>query len=101
MLADRREAWDSGTYWSMAYPLALLVCAGLGYRYRLKPWRWAAALFLAQFIAMCVRNGELGNLWPLGIVMFMILALPGMAAAQLAARLGSARRDPGRTKEKA
>lgn len=85
-LAGRREAWDSGLYWVLFYPLALAVSAYLGYRYPERPWRWPLALFLGQCLALGIRNGELGNLFPLGIVVFGVLALPGIAAAKFGAR---------------
>lgn len=37
---------------------------------------------------MCLRNGELGGLWPLGMIMFAVIALPGVLAAHIAARFG-------------
>jgi hypothetical protein len=86
-LSGKREAWDSPAYWLLAYPMALLICAYLGYTHPQRSWRWALFLFEAQLIAMCLRNGEFGNLLPFGVVLFAILALPGMLAARLAARL--------------
>lgn len=87
-LTGKREAWDASAYWVVAYPVALFACAVLGHRYPERPWRWALVLFEAQFLAMCVRNGELGGVWPLGIVLFAVIALPGMLAAKLGARHG-------------
>lgn len=92
LLGGRREAWDSSVYWSLAYPLAIIVCAYIGHAWPQRAWRAVLVLFAAQFVAMCIRNGEIGNLWPLGLVMFGVLALPGIAAAQLAARFLTRRR---------
>jgi hypothetical protein len=86
-IADEREAWDSGLYWSLFYPLAIGACGLLGYLFAERPWRWAVALFAAQFVAMVLRSGEVGNLVPLGLVMFGVLSLPGVFAALIAARL--------------
>jgi len=88
MMSGRGEAWDSSAYWALAYPLAILVSALLGYFYPERTWRWPLVLFAAQFVAMVVRSSELGGLWPLGLVMFGILSLPAVLAARLAARLG-------------
>lgn len=90
LLGGRREAWDVSSYWTVAYPLALLACALLGYWYPDRPWRWPLALFAGQFIAMCVRNGEIGNLWPLGMAFFAVLALPGIVVAKVASRFSGA-----------
>jgi len=86
-IAGKREAWDSGFYWSLFYPLAIGASALLGYVFPERAWRWAAALFAAQFVAMGLRSGEIGNLAPLGLMMFGILSLPGVFAALIAARL--------------
>lgn len=89
LLSGKREAWDSSVYWAIAYPAALIACGYLGYLYPRHPWRWALVLFEAQFLAMCVRNRELGNLWPLGVVLFAVIALPGVFVAKRCARIGS------------
>ena len=93
MLTGKREPWDATAYWALVYPLAIATCGLLGYLYPERPWRWAIVLFLAQFIAMCVRNGELGNLWPLGMALFVVLALPGVVAANVAVRFNTTARD--------
>jgi hypothetical protein len=85
-ISGRREPWDGVAYWIVAYPIAILASALLGYRYPQRPWRWAIMLFESQFLAMIVRNGELGNLWPLGMLAFAAIALPAVLAAWLAAR---------------
>jgi len=36
-----------------------------------------------QLVAMCLRNVEFGSLLALGVVLFAILALPGMLVAML------------------
>jgi len=90
LLTSKREPWDASSYWVLVYPLAIAACALLGYRYPERPWRWPLVLFEAQFIAMCVRNGELGNLWLLGMLLFAVIALPGIVAATVAARFSSA-----------
>jgi hypothetical protein len=87
-LAGKREAWDAPQYRAVAYPVALATCALLGRAYPTRPWRWALWLFEAQLVAMCVRNRELGSLFPLGMLLFAVIALPGMLLAILGARFG-------------
>ena len=86
-LTGRREPWDGSAYWVVVYPLAILASARLGYSYPERSWRWVLVLFESQFLAMCVRNGELGNLWPMGMALFAVIALPGIGAAWVASRL--------------
>ena len=86
LAAGRREAWDSGVYWLVAYPVAMGACAVLGFVFPHRPWRWAVVLFLFQFVAMVLRNGELGSLWPLGLVLFVVLSLPAILAARFGSR---------------
>ena len=90
--AGRREAWDAAAYWAVAYPAAILASGLLGYYRPERPWRWALAIFLGQFLGMCLRNGEIGNMWPLGLALMAVLSLPAIVAALLASRL---RRRPG------
>ena len=86
-VSGRREAWDSGIYWAVFYPISIVACGVLGYSFPERAWRWAPALFLGQCVAMLLRNGELGNLFPLGLILFGILSLPGVAVAKLGAKL--------------
>ena len=86
-LAHTREAWDGDAYWHAAYPLSLAVCGALGWMFPDRAWRWAPLHFTGQFVALCIRNGELGNLWPLGLIVFGVVALPGVALALIASRL--------------
>ena len=66
-------------------PHAIAGCAFLGYRFPERPWRWPLVLFEAQFLGMCLRNGELGNLWPMGLALFAVISIPGILGAKLAA----------------
>jgi hypothetical protein len=86
-VAGRQEAWDAGIYWSLFYPLAIGACGLLGYLFPERPWRWPVALFLAQCVAMMLRSGEIGNLFPLGVFLFGVLSLPGVAVARFGARV--------------
>ena len=42
--SDRREAWDSGTYWTIFYPAAIAASAILAYLFPERPWRWCLAM---------------------------------------------------------
>jgi hypothetical protein len=88
LFIESREPWDDSAYWLIAYPLALLGSAFLGYSYPDRPWRWALLIFMAQVIAMWIQGGEVGNLWPLTLVAISIIALPAVFVAKFASRFG-------------
>jgi hypothetical protein len=92
VLSGQREPWDADAYWKGAYPAAMFVCAALGYLWPIRAWRWPLALFEAQLLGMWLRSGEIGNLWPLGMMLLAVLALPGVAVALLAAQWARAAR---------
>ncbi|HZM00509.1 MAG TPA: hypothetical protein VFD43_09685 [Planctomycetota bacterium] len=83
-LSGRAESWDAPIYWKAGYPGLIAASAALGWLAPQRPWRWALAAMLGQFGTMMLRKGE-ASLWPLGLVLSLVLALPGMAAAQLLA----------------
>jgi hypothetical protein len=85
--SGRKEPWDAPFYWSMLYPGAIALCAVLGWFWPRRSWLWALVLFEAQIVAATVRSGEVGNLWPLAMMLFAFMALPGMGIGWLAAWL--------------
>lgn len=85
MVSGRGEAWDSSLYWSLAYPLAILFSGLLGYRAPRRPWRWALAVMLVQPVVMVLTSPASASMLPLGLVLFLVLSLPAIAAALLGA----------------
>jgi hypothetical protein len=89
-LTGRREAWDSELYFSLFFPLLLLLSAILGWLAPDRAWRWGLWMAGGQFLAMFADNPG-GNLLPLGVITFGVLGgitgLPGVLAARLRARL--------------
>jgi hypothetical protein len=85
LLSHKREPWDASVYWVTVYPLAIAMSAVLAYRYPQRPVLWALVIFESQFLAMCIRSREAGNLWPIGMLLFAVVALPAIAAAKIAA----------------
>ena len=86
LASGQREPWDSGFYWSGVYPLSLLAGLLLAWWMPQRAWRWPLLVFLGQFVGATLRAGEVSNLWPIAIVMFVALAVPGMVLAMLVAR---------------
>jgi hypothetical protein len=94
LISGRGEAWDAPMYWTVTYPLAILLAAVLGYRAPRRAWRWGLAVMLVQAPVLLLTSGGSMSLLPLGLALFAILALPAIAAAEFAAamrRRGSGR----------
>jgi hypothetical protein len=84
-ISGRNEAWDSPLYWSVAYPACIVLTGFVAYQEPVRPWRWALAVMLVQPVIMVLTSGSSFSLLPLGLILFGILALPPMLAAQLGA----------------
>jgi peptidoglycan/LPS O-acetylase OafA/YrhL len=87
LLLGRKEAWDHASYFSISIPIMSLAAGYAGYRAKVRAWRWPLSLIVAQVAAALVLNG-FGNLLPLGIMVFVVLAAPMMLAASVGAWLG-------------
>lgn len=85
LLIHRREPWDSGLYWVLIYPLGMVVSARLAWHHPQRPGLLALLVFESQYLGQMLRNGEPGNLRPLGRGLFALVALPAVVAARLAA----------------
>jgi hypothetical protein len=83
----RSEAWDSPLYWDLTYPLCIALAALLGYRTPVRAWRWGLAVIMIQAPVVMFTSGNSWNLLPLGIAVFLLMSLPAIAAAVIAARL--------------
>jgi hypothetical protein len=82
-----REPWDAPSYWTIWYPAAILLCAVLGALFPARPWRWPFAVMLIQLPVMTFVAGSGVSLLPLGTILCLVLALPGILAAATGAFL--------------
>ncbi len=85
--SDRTEVWDAPEFWTLAYPLALAACCVLGFAWPERPWRWAAVVFLmllAVMLAQAAPPDASLSMLPPGLVVLLVLALPGAALASFA-----------------
>ena len=87
LISGRAEAWDAPMYWTVTYPLAILLAGVLGYRAPRRAWRWGLAVMLVQAPVMMLTSGGSMSLLPLGLALFAILSLPAIAAATLGAKI--------------
>lgn len=84
LLLGRKEAWDHWTYFIVSIPTMSAVAAYAGFRARSRWWRWPLTLVLAQFVTALLLGG-FGNLFPLGVIVFAVLAVPMAITAAVAA----------------
>jgi hypothetical protein len=77
----RREAWDTELYWLIGLPLCYLVAGALGWLGPERIWRWPLVMMGTQALAMLLLSGSGLSLLPLGLILFAILALPGILTA--------------------
>ena len=91
-VSGRREAWDSPIFWVYGMPAALAVSFGIGVLAKGRAWLGTLAVVPGQVGAMMVRTGEIGNLWPLALVLSAILSAPFVAASFLGWKARAAQR---------
>ena len=90
IVTGRAEAWNASLYWVAAYPLTLALAEVLGYLVPARPWRWALAVMLGQAVMLAITASDFG-LFPLGLIMFAILALPSIIIAFMTAGIRNRR----------
>jgi hypothetical protein len=83
MAGGRREAWDSELYFPLVMPVIALTAGIVSYRVPVRTWRWAMFPFAAQALVM-VAQEPLGNMLPLGLILFFIFG----ALCLIPARIG-------------
>lgn len=91
-ISGRAEPWDSTIYWTVAYPVAIVLAGLLGYVFPQRPWRWAVVVIFIQAAVMIIAGSGFGLL-PLGLILLTVLSLPAVALAWLAARVRLRRGD--------
>ena len=81
-VTGKREAWDSSLYFSVGVPVVCVLAAMLGFVEPRKTWRWGVAPLAGQFACMLLLVG-VGNLLPVGLMVFGMLSIPPVIAAWL------------------
>jgi hypothetical protein len=86
-ISGKREAWDSDLYFIAGIPAVCLLALVLGYVEPLRPWRWGVAPQVGQLACMLLLQG-VGNMLPLGVIMFGVLSIPSIITAWIGAAVG-------------
>ncbi|MFV0625696.1 hypothetical protein ACBY01_17070 [Sphingomonas sp. ac-8] len=87
-IAAVAEPWDAPTYWTLAYPAALIASAAAGALLRRRA-ALASGLFVFSQLAVLWINAGLDGMWPVGVLFAVLLSLPAVAIATLARALAS------------
>jgi peptidoglycan/LPS O-acetylase OafA/YrhL len=92
LLGNHSEAWDDPTYWRIGYPILLFTAFILAMGFPARPWRWVLIMIGSQavwslFLAIVADGAP--NLFPLGLGVFALLALPCLAAAYVGQWFGA------------
>ncbi|MFH1071083.1 MAG: hypothetical protein V1794_15800 [Candidatus Glassbacteria bacterium] len=82
--SGRKEAWDSGLYFSVGIPAVCLVSMACAFFEPYRSWRWGVLPLVGQFFWMLLSQGP-GNLMPLGVVVFGVFSIPSVIAARIGA----------------
>ncbi|MGH8508883.1 MAG: hypothetical protein ACREVH_09220 [Gammaproteobacteria bacterium] len=85
-IGGRAEPWDTSIYWTVAYPVAIVLAGLLGYVFPRRPWRWAVVVIFMQAAVMLIAGSGFGLL-PLGLILLTVLSLPAVALARIAAEV--------------
>jgi hypothetical protein len=81
--AFARELVDLGPYWLVALPVCYLAAGVLGYLGPLRTWRWILTMLTIHALYTFVSAGSGLSLWPLALVMYLVIALPGIVTGWL------------------
>jgi peptidoglycan/LPS O-acetylase OafA/YrhL len=81
-LTGQKEAWDTGEYFSVVYPLLCLLAGAMAFYVPRHSWRWAVWPFAAQAVWLTVTQTSYGLL-PLGLIVFGVLSLPALIATRI------------------
>jgi hypothetical protein len=86
-ITSQAEAWDSPLYFSLGIPLLCVLAGILGGIEPKHAVRWGVIPVAAQAAWMFFTQG-FGNLAPLGMMLFGVLMIPLIVAAQIGAFFG-------------
>jgi hypothetical protein len=89
--SGRSEAWDSGMYFAAGIPAGCLLSFALALIEPQRSWRWGVLPMVGQLVWLLLTQG-VGNLLPLGVIVFGVLSIPGIIAARIGASMAMRRK---------
>jgi hypothetical protein len=83
-ITNVQEPWDAPAYWSVAYPISLVLSATTGWFLKNRGWTAGAVLTLAQFPVIWLNNGTGSPFWVVGLLILFVLAIPAATISAVA-----------------
>lgn len=74
------EPWDAGAYWTVAYPISIILAGIVGWHIRRHAWAIGMAMSLTQLPVMAAHSGAAVN-WAIALAFLLPLSIPHGAAA--------------------
>jgi hypothetical protein len=87
-VSGKREAWDSNLYFTFGIPALGVIAGVLGFVQPDRTWRWGIVPYLGQGVWMLANQG-FGNLFPLGMVVLGLFAVPSIVTAKVGAAISN------------
>lgn len=81
--AFRRELVDLPLYWLVMLPVCYLIAGVLGYMGPVRTWRWIVTMLAIHALYTLLSAGSGLSLWPLALVMYLVISLPGILTGWL------------------
>lgn len=91
MVGETPEPWDAENYWTVAYPVSVLLAGIIGFRFDRRGWLVGTVLTLSQFPVMLALAGADG-MSAFGLALLGVLAIPVTIVSAAASWIGRRRR---------
>ena len=86
-LVGTPEPWDAESYWTIVYPVSVLLAAIIGFRSDRRGWLVGIVLTLTQFPVMLALAGN-GPMSAFGLALLAALAIPVTIVSAAASWIG-------------
>ena len=94
-LTGASEPWDGASYWSVAYPVSLVLSGGAGLLLQRRGWLAGLIITFAQLPVLLVNSGG-DPLWAVGCLLLCVPAVPAAAISAACGRLSVHLRSTGK-----
>jgi hypothetical protein len=90
-VSGENEAWDTAGFWTIGLPALILAAGVAGYLVPARYPLWGIALVAGLDAQLLIGAGELGSLWPVGLLLSLLLGLLCVASSGFGAGIRTRR----------